>query len=158
MSSDTQSQHFVNPFTMESGEMSFQAVFIHCSMLQNSSMSPAGVSGQFLGTSHSSYRQRSQWMVHQPSHQEPTSHATWCDYQICVWFRNSDFSLSLFSDPWKHLKPAFLFSLEEYLSSIPDLSLLFDHEPFCHLTFLIAFKYNYTGNFFFLSKHPFFSK
>lgn len=80
-------------------------------------------------------------------------HATWYDYQICVWFRNSDFSLSLFSDPLKHLKLAFLFSLEKHPSFVPDLSLLFDHEPFCHLTFLITFKYNYTGNFFFFPQN-----
>jgi len=56
MSSATQNLQFVNAFTTESGEMSFEAVFIHCPMLQNSSLSPAGVSGQFPDTSHSSYR------------------------------------------------------------------------------------------------------
>jgi hypothetical protein len=36
MSTDTQNLHLVNASTMESGEMSFQEVFIHCPMLQNS--------------------------------------------------------------------------------------------------------------------------
>lgn len=114
-------------------------------------------SSQILAIPHTDDAVTEWFISYHTKNQQGRGHATTYDYQIWVWFRNSDFSLFLFSDPWKHLKPAFLFSFEEHLSSVPDLTLLFDHKPFCHLTFLITFKYNYSGNFF-LSEHPFSSK
>jgi hypothetical protein len=106
-------------------------------------------SSQILAIPHTDNAVTECFISYHIKNQQVRGHATWYDYQIYVWFRNWDFSLFLFSDPWKHLKAAFLFSLEEHLSSVPDLSLLFDHEPFCHLTFLITFKCDYTRNFFF---------
>jgi len=61
------------------------------------------------------------------------------------------FSLSLSSNPYKHLKSAFpLFPQEHPVFFIPGFSQSFDHEFFCHPSFLIAFKCNSPRQFFFL--------
>ena len=137
---------------MNSGKMSFQAVLIHCpSSTSDSPVLLAGVSGQFLDSSHFLYSWHS-WSLNGllasisvTSKPELMSPDMTTRSVFTIW----SFHLFQFNDPSAILTPASFFSLKEHLVFCPRHLSAIQSWVLLSSPFPIIFKNNSTRNFLF---------